>query len=133
MFLHINDLNTPNFMSRYEFLNYVTKLLGSSSCYLSATCCPLPMNSGVRGLVKKEKESYLKTIQFWKNNGLLPQSLFPLKHSKANNPSPSASSVQRCSWNPFSYFKIPFFVIHRWLQHNYPGGLEVTVWLQAPL
>ena len=87
-------------------------------------CCPLPINSGGRGLVKKERIFFSKATHFWKNNRLLLQSPFSFKHPKVHNPSTSCQFSSRMRLESLLPLKtIPFFVICRRLQHDYAGGL----------
>ena len=59
--------------------------------------------------MKKEKKRVfcLKAIQFWKNNSLLTQSPFPLKHQKSNNSSALCRMSSRLHLESFSHLQIP--------------------------
>ena len=61
-----------------------------------------------------------KATQFRKNDRLLPQSPFPVKHSKKNNPATLYQINSRLCLEFLLPFKIPSF---RKCRHNHPGGL----------
>lgn len=74
---------------------------------------------------------YSKAVQFFEAEWALPQSPFPVKHSKANNFSTPSQLSSRMRLESLLLFEsMPSFVVPQWQQHDFPGGLADS-WSQS--